>query len=259
MTIFHAALLGIVEGLTEFLPISSTAHLIIVSNLLKLPQTDFQKFFEVFIQGGAILAVLLLYVKYVLTHKYLIKDIIFSFFPTGIVGFFLYKIIKNIFFESNSLIIWALFVVGLAFVFLEYWLAKKPQRKTKKLASISPFQAVCIGLTQSLAVIPGVSRSGIVMFFMMISGYRRDESALYSFLLAVPTLVAASGYDLFKMRSVILSSSANVPLIIVGTITSFVTAYFVMKWFISFLKTNSLAYFGIYRVALAIILLFILK
>ena len=110
---------------------------------------------------------------------------------------------------------------------------------------------------QALAVIPGVSRSGIVMFYLMSQGYKRDEAATYSFLLAVPTILAASTYDLLKMRSLIGSSVQYLPLLIVGFVTSFMVAYAVMKWFIGYLKQNSLVSFGIYRIALAIILLFV--
>ncbi|MBI4973503.1 undecaprenyl-diphosphate phosphatase [Candidatus Roizmanbacteria bacterium] len=257
MNIFHSIVLGLIEGLTEFLPISSTAHLIITAKLLHLSQTDFMKFFEVFIQSGAILAVVLLYSQYLLKHKALIKQIIFSFIPTAVIGLFLYKMIKNIFFSSNMLIIDAIFVVGLLFIILEYFISKKKIILKHSLSSLTPLQAVLTGLMQALAVIPGVSRSGIVMFYLMGQGYKRDEAATYSFLLAVPTILAASAYDLFKMRSLIGSSVQYLPLLLVGFITSFIVAYVVMKWFIGYLKQNSLFAFGIYRIALAIILLFV--
>ena len=120
MSFIHAIFLGFVEGLTEFLPISSTAHLIFASRLLHIPQTDFQKFFEVFIQAGAILAVIIIYFKYVLANKRLITKVIVSFFPTAVVGFVLYKIIKNIFFEATYLMGWAFFIIGLGFLLVEY-------------------------------------------------------------------------------------------------------------------------------------------
>ncbi len=257
MNIIHAAILGVVEGLTEFLPISSTAHLIISAKLLRLPQTDFMKFFEVFIQSGAILAVVILYFQYILKHKALIKQIILSFIPTAVIGFFLYKMIKNVFFSSNMLIIDAIFVVGLLFIILEYLISKKKIILKHSLSSMTPIQAIVTGFVQALAVIPGVSRSGIVMFYLMSQGYRRDEAATYSFLLAVPTILAASAYDLLKMRSLIGSSVQYLPLLLVGLVTSFIVAYIVMKWFIGYLKQNSLFSFGIYRIALAIVLLFI--
>ena len=257
MNYLHAITLGIVEGMTEFLPISSTAHLIIVSKLLRLPSSDFQKFFEVFIQSGAILAIILIYFEYILKHKEILKKIGLSFIPTAIIGFLLYKVIKTIFFESGILIIMAMFSVGILFFVLEYFISSKKISLTRSLNGLTFAQAVFIGLAQSLAVVPGVSRSGIVMLYMMLVGYKRDEAALYSFLLAAPTIIATSGDDLFKMRHIFNDSIHYLPLLLVGLITSFLVAYVVIKWFIGFLKNNSLVPFGIYRVVLAIILLFI--
>jgi len=255
MTILHAITLGIVEGLTEFLPVSSTAHLIIVSKFLKLPQTDFQKLFEVFIQSGAILAVVILYFRYILKNKHLINKLMISFFPTAVVGFLLYKVIKNIFFESFNLIIIALIVVGLSFLMIEYLIKTHKIKLRKDIKKITSYDAVIIGLVQSIAVIPGVSRSGIVMLVMMMRGYRRDQAAQYSFLLAAPTIFAASAYDFIQMRLVITTSTQYLPMLLIGFIVSFLIAYVVMKWFINYLRNNSLFYFGIYRIGLAIILL----
>ena len=255
MTILHAITLGIVEGLTEFLPVSSTAHLIIVSKFLKLPQTDFQKLFEVFIQSGAILAVVILYFRYILKNKNLINKLMISFFPTAVVGFLLYKVIKNIFFESFNLIIIALIVVGLSFLMIEYLIKTHKIKLRKDIKKITSYDAVIIGLVQSIAVIPGVSRSGIVMLVMMMRGYRRDQAAQYSFLLAAPTIFAASAYDFIQMRLVITTSTQYLPMLLIGFIVSFLIAYVVMKWFINYLRNNSLFYFGIYRIGLAIILL----
>jgi len=255
MTILHAITLGIVEGVTEFLPVSSTAHLIIVSKFLRLPQTDFQKFFEVFIQSGAIFAVVILYFKYILKNKNLIGKLFISFFPTAIVGFLLYKIIKNVFFESFNLIIVALIIVGLLFIVIEYFIKNKKIKLQKNIKNITNFEAILVGLVQSIAVIPGVSRSGIVMLIMMVRGYKRDQAAQYSFLLAAPTIFAASAYDLFKMRAIFATSTQYLPMLLIGFIVSFIVAYIVMKWFINYLQNNSLFYFGIYRIGLAIILL----
>ncbi|PIP64334.1 undecaprenyl-diphosphatase [Candidatus Roizmanbacteria bacterium CG_4_9_14_0_8_um_filter_34_12] len=255
MTILQSIILGIVEGITEFLPVSSTAHLIIISKFLRLPQTDFQKFFEVFIQSGAIFAVVLLYFNYILKNTKLISKLLISFFPTAIVGFLLYKIIKNIFFESFILIIFALIIVGLLFIFIEYLIKNKKVRLQKNINYLTTFEAILVGLVQSIAVIPGVSRSGIVMLIMMVRGYKRDQAAQYSFLLAAPTIFAASLYDFFKMRSIFATSTQYLPLLLIGFIASFIVAYIVMKWFINYLQNNSLFYFGIYRIGLAIILL----
>lgn len=255
MDLFHALILGVIEGITEFLPISSTAHLIIASKFLHIPQTDFQKFFEVFIQSGAILAVIFLYFKYIFKHKDLIKNIVFSFIPTAIIGLVLYKIIKKVFFESNLLIVGAMILFGIIFLIVEHLVKTKKLALKKDLQKVTWKEAVIIGLSQAIAVVPGVSRSGIVMVTMMGLGYKRDESAIYSFLLAVPTLFAASALDVFKMRSVILSTSqGNIIYLLVGFLVSFITAYISVKWLISYLQKNSLVLFGWYRIILGALL-----
>jgi undecaprenyl-diphosphatase len=255
MNIIQSIILGVVEGVTEFLPISSTAHLIITSKILNIPQTEFQKFFEVFIQSGAILAVIFLYISYILKHKDVAKKVMVSFLPTALIGFLLYKIIKNIFFESFNLIIFMILGIGFVFLIIEYLIKKKKISLTKNLIAISFTEALFIGLGQSLAVIPGVSRAGIVIIVMMILGYKRDQAALYSFLLAVPTILAASVFDFYKMKTILFSSGGNMLNLIVGFVVSFITAYIAVKWLIDFLKKNSLTLFGAYRILLAIILM----
>lgn len=266
MSIFQAIILGIVEGLTEFLPISSTAHLILTSKLLNLPQTDFQKFFEVFIQSGAILAVIFIYLRYILDNKKIIPKVMASFVPTAIIGFFLYKIIKNVFFNSNYLMIGAFFILGVSFLLIEYLIKTKKIKLTYSINSPSESEgrlnyqtAVIIGLAQALAVVPGVSRAGIVLISMMILGFKRDEAARYSFLLAVPTILAASGYDLYKSRDLLVFSSNNWVLLVIGFIVSFTSAYIVINWFMKYLQKNTLNIFAIYRIILAVILLFVLS
>lgn len=254
MTVFHSIILGIIEGLTEFLPVSSTAHLIITSKIMGLSQSDFQKFFEVFIQSGAILAVIFLYVRYVLQHKQVIKTILFSFIPTAIIGLFLYKIIKDVFFESNTLIIISMFVVGVVFLIVEYFIKQKQLVLKKTINEMGVGQAIIIGLAQALAVIPGVSRAGIVIAAMMCAGYKREESAKYSFLLAVPTILAATGLDLVKTVQTISLDVNEIILLTIGFVVSFVSAYLVVKWFVSFLQKKTLIVFGVYRIILAIIL-----
>lgn len=255
MSYFNALVLGIIEGATEFLPVSSTAHLILVSKLLKMQQTNFQKFFEIFIQSGAILAVVILYFQYLLKNKKIIKEIVISFIPTAIIGLFLYKAIKNIFFESFSLIIFMIIFIGIIFLIIEYLVKNKKINLSYTLKKLTWKQALIIGVCQSLAVVPGVSRSGIVIATMMILGYKRSESATYSFLLAMPTILAASLYDLYKVKNIIVTSNSNLPNLLVGFIISFMTAYITVKWLIGFLQKNSLNLFGIYRIILGMLLL----
>jgi len=255
MNILNAIILGIVEGVTEFLPISSTAHLIISSKLLNIPATEFQKFFEVFIQSGAILAVLFIYWKKILENKNLMINVILSFIPTAIVGFLLHKIIKGVFFESFTLIASSLFVIGLAFIAFEYLLKRKIIKTDKKILQMTVIQALLIGVGQSIAVVPGISRAGAVILIMMIMGFNREESALYSFVLAVPTLLAASTFDFLKTDPQLIFSSNNPLFLLIGLTTAFFSALLAIKWFIKFLQNNSLSYFGVYRIGLALIIM----
>lgn len=249
MNIIHAAVLGIVEGFTEFLPISSTAHMIITARILGLEQTDFVKFFIVFIQIGAIAAVLFLYFKRFFDRT-IFTRIALSFIPTAVVGFVLYKIIKTIFFESDLLIALSLIIVGALFIILE----RQNVKGTKTLAHISYKTAIIIGLAQSLSVIPGVSRAGIVIIAMMCMGYKRDESAQYSFMLALPTLAAAAIYDLIKTNPSNIGIY-EMQLLGVGMIFAFVVAYLSMRWFVAFLQNQKLTSFGVYRIGLGIMTL----
>ncbi|GAB4218821.1 MAG: undecaprenyl-diphosphatase UppP [Candidatus Microgenomates bacterium] len=253
MDLLNAIILGVVEGLTEFLPISSTAHLILIGKLLKIPQSDFVSFFDIVIQSGAILAVIFLYFNYILKNKKLWLKIIVSFLPTAVVGLILEKIIKKYFFNSFYLIIGAMFFIGLLFIVFEVFLKRK--KLDKNILEMSYLQAFFIGLGQSLAVVPGVSRAGAVILTMMILGFRRDESAIYSFLLAVPTILAASGLEIIKSDWKIIFANNNLSLLIIGFITSFIVALIVVQWFIDFLKKKSLIFFGIYRIVVAFLFL----
>jgi len=252
MDIIKSIILGLVEGITEFLPISSTAHLIISSKLLHIPQTEFQKFFEVFIQSGAILAVVIIYWKKILANRNLTVNIFLSFIPTAIVGLLLHKIIKGVFFESFTLIAVSLFFVGLIFIIYEFLLKKKIVKTEKKIIQMTIIQALIIGFGQSLAVVPGVSRAGAVILTMMIMGFNREESAMYSFVLAVPTLFAASAFDFIKTKPELIFTGSNPLYLIIGLFTSFISALIAIKWFIKFLQNNTLTYFGIYRILLAL-------
>lgn len=254
MDMIHSVLLGIVEGITEFLPISSTAHLIIASKFLGIKQTEFVQMFEVVIQSGAILAVILLQGAYVLKHRNSILTILFSFIPTAIIGFALHSIIKNVFFNSENLIIASMILIAVVFLIVEKYVKDKKLILNKTLESITMKHAVIIGFAQSLAVVPGVSRAGIVMIIMMVMGYKRSHAASYSFLLAVPTILAASALDLYKGREILAASTDQVLSLFIGWIISFITAFFAIKWLVGYLQKNTLVPFAIYRIALAIIL-----
>ncbi len=255
MHIFQSILLGAIEGVTEFLPVSSTAHLILTSRFLGLRQTEFQTFFEVFIQSGAILSVTALYLKYLFTHRGVQKNILASFIPTAVIGFALHKIIKTVFFQSEPLIIGSMIVIALVFLLVEHKIKNGSFQLKKSVGNLTTTQALLIGLAQSLAVVPGVSRAGIIIVTMMMMGFKRDESAKYSFMLAIPTILAASALDLYQSRDTLSQSSSQVGLLAVGFVTAFITAYLSVKWLIRYLQTNTLTGFAYYRILLAIIVL----
>jgi len=255
MNIIHAIILGIIEGLTEFLPVSSTAHLILIGRLMGLADTDFLKTFEIIIQFGAILAVLVYYAKRFLVDWDTNKKIIVAFIPTAIIGFALYKVIKQVFFGDYTLILWALILGGIGLIIFEK-MHDEERASVHEITAISYKQAFIIGCAQAIAVIPGVSRSGATIVAGMLLGIRRRVIVEFSFLLAVPTMIAASGYDLLKSHAGITSSGYG--LIAAGFIAAFVAAYASIKFFLDYIKQHSFTAFGIYRIAFAglMILLF---
>ncbi len=258
MQLFEIIILGIVEGITEFLPISSTFHLIWTSNLLGIVQTDFVKLFLVVIQAGAILAVVLLYWKDFFTNRAMMMNIVATFFPTALIGFGLYKIIKGLFFESTGFTTIVFILVGILFLIVEQLIEKKKLQPNKELKSLTIKDALLIGLIQALAVVPGVSRSGSVIVGMLFMKFKREEAAKYSFLVSVPTIFAASLFDLYEMQDVLTSSNNAIPTLIIGSIVAFISAYIGGKWLIGYLQKNSLALFGWYPIVVGIILLLIL-
>lgn len=260
MSIAHSIILGLIEGITEFLPISSTAHLIIVSQLLKIEQTEFLKLFEVVIQSGAILAVSLLYFKFILDHKSLILNLLISFIPTAIIGFLFHDTIKTVFFESNLLIAASLLGGGVLFIILEYLIKQGRLTLSKSLDTLPYSHAILIGIFQAMAIVPGVSRAGAVIVVMILLRYKRTDSAIYSFLLAAPTIFAAGVFDLIKTDINVLSHGSNLLLLAVGFISAFISALLVLRWFIAYLQQNTLTIFGVYRIILGLLLaLFIIR
>lgn len=257
METWQAFILGIIEGLTEFLPVSSTFHLIFASQFLGLENSDFLKMFEVFIQAGAILAVLILYIKELISDRELIKKTILSFIPTGTIAFLLYPVIKNVFFESQSLMLSTFIFFGLIFLIYERYDQKRSSTK-KELKQISYTDSLLIGLAQALAIIPGVSRSGIIILVMMIMGYKRDHAAKYSFFLALPTILAAASLDLFKLQIITPLLAEEMRALAIGFISALLVALLVLKWFIRFLQKNTLSSFGFYRIALGLLLVWLI-
>lgn len=247
MNLLQSLILGIVEGLTEFLPISSTFHLIVTSKILGLPSSEFLKLFEVVIQSGAIFALVFIYLKTLLSDKKLFLNVIYSFIPTATVGLVLHKIIKNVFFESSWLMLSVFIGMGILFLLIE----KYPPIMTKKYSALTPWHAVLIGLAQACSVVPGVSRAGSVIVAMMILGYDRSEAAKYTFLLSLPTIFAASALDLYQGRELLSALSDGWLLLGMGFFSALFVAYFVVRWLTNYLSTHTLAIFGWYRLIVA--------
>lgn len=251
MNILQSLILGIVEGLTEFLPISSTFHLITTSRIMGLESTEFLKLFEVVIQSGGIGALLFLYTKTLFSDKKLFLNVIYSFIPTAVIGFSLHKIIKSIFFESNWLMMIVFVGVGVLFLVIERY----KLTLTKKCDMITTKQAILIGLAQACSVVPGVSRAGSVIIAMMYMGYRRDEAAKYTFLLSMPTIFGATALDLYQSRELLASLTDGWILLGVGFTVAFISAYLVVKWLTHYLATHTLEIFGWYRLTVASLLI----
>ncbi len=247
MTLFDATLLGIVEGLTEFLPVSSTGHMILASHLLQLAETPFLKSFEITIQLGAICAVLALYWRSFLQLE-ILKKLVVGFIPTGIIGLALYSLIKQYLLGNETVVLAALALGGVVLIIFEL-LHKESKGEPTTIADITYAQALSIGLFQSIAVIPGVSRSAATILGGLLLGLKRTTIVEFSFLLAVPTMGAATALDLLKNYSSF--SSANSLSLAVGFITSFVVALGVIRLFLRFIRTRTFISFGIYRIAIA--------
>lgn len=249
MELWHSIILGIVEGITEFLPISSTGHLMLASHLLGIPNVEFAKSFEIIIQLGAVLAVVALYPKRLLMEKSTIMRVSAAFLPTALLGLACYGIIKKYLLGNLSIVVFSLFLGGIAIILFEtYWKSKSE----KTIGELSYKESAIIGLLQTVAFIPGVSRSAMTIFGGMWVGLSRKEAVEFSFFLAVPTMAAATGLDILKNYHLILSAG-NFHLLGVGFLVSFVTAAVAIKVLLRYVSQNNFVLFGVYRIIIALI------
>jgi undecaprenyl-diphosphatase len=250
MTILDALVLAVVEGITEFLPISSTGHLILTSHLLGLEHTDFLKSFEVIIQLGAILAIVFLYWKTLIKDISIWKKIVTAFIPTAFVGFFLYDFIKGFLLGNETVTLASLFIGGIVLILLELFHKEKKESKDQ-IAKLSYKHAFIIGCFQSLSIIPGVSRAASTIIGGLLVGGKRKTAVEFSFLLAVPTMVAASGLDLLESNFSFTATEWH--LLSVGFIGSFLVAIAAVKFFLGFIQKHTFIPFGVYRIVLALV------
>lgn len=254
MSYLHALILGIVEGITEFLPISSTGHMIIVSSMMGIEDNSFTKAFEVIIQFGAIMSVLVLYWKRFLPHWGFYKKLFVAFLPTGLIGFVLKDVVDQLM-GSVQVVAWALILGG----FILVWSDKIFAHLTamgRKTSDLTYADSVKLGLFQALAMIPGVSRSGATIMGGLTLGMNKKEAAEFSFFLAVPTMAAATGYKLLKIYKTIEPSQIGV--LLVGCLVAFVVAMLAIKFFIGIVTRYGFRGFGFYRIALGVVILILL-
>ncbi len=251
MTSLHALYLGIIEGLTEFLPVSSTGHLILASHLLHIPDSDFMVVFEIAIQLGAIMAVVYMYWKKLFTMS-TIKRLVVGFIPTGIAGFVIYPHLK-VLLQSPLVVAASLFLGGIVILFVENaYYGWKENGKVILRHEVSMKEAFFLGLYQIIALIPGVSRSGAMIVGGLLMKLDRKVLTEFTFLLAVPTMAAATLYSLYKNIHVV-AQVGNLETLAIGMVTSFIVATFVIKLFLDYIRKHTFVAFGFYRILIGLI------
>lgn len=257
MNVFDAIILGIVEGLTEFLPVSSTGHMILTTSFLKLEQSDVVKSFEVVVQLGSILAVVAAFWRDLRLDKLLWCKLLVGCLPAAVVGFFAYSFIKTLF--TQNVVAYALIIGGFIFIAIELW-----HKKTNftpyvtKVEDISFKEAFLVGCAQILAMIPGTSRSGATIVAGLLGGFSRQVAAKFSFFLAIPTMFAATFYDIYKQREIFLAESQNILIFLIGGVVAFLVALVVIGLFMKFVSKFSYITFGIYRILAGVCFLWLM-
>ncbi len=255
MDIIQSIILAIIEGITEFLPVSSTGHMILASYIMKIQDDAFVKTFEISIQLGAILAIVMIYAKRFFQGITIYLKLGFAFIPTAFIGFLAYKLIKNYLFNSTIVAV-SLIIGGIVLIIIDRKLVGQ-KSKTIVLEDISYKRAFFIGLIQCFSMIPGVSRAAATIIGGVFNGLDKKQATEFSFLLAVPTMFAATGYDLLKTS--INFSMHEIILLGVGLIIAFFTAWIAVKLFLKIVENYGFKHFGYYRIFIGVIFLIIMK
>ena len=254
MTLFQSILIALVEGLTEFLPISSTGHMILASTAMGIHEDEFVKTFEVFIQLGAILAIALMYIKRFFRNLTIYFKLITAFLPTAVVGFLAYDYIKAYLFNPIVVSV-SLILGGIILIFIDKKVAAQGSTVVE-LEDISYKNAFFIGLCQCLSMVPGTSRAAATIIGGVFNGLDKRQATEFSFLLAVPTMLAAGGYDLLKAD--LAFTSEQLMLLGIGFMVAFASAWGAVKLFLTYVSTHGFTSFGWYRIGLGIVFLILM-
>jgi undecaprenyl-diphosphatase len=249
MDLFQSVIIAIIEGLTEFLPVSSTGHMILASAAMKINENEFVKTFEIVIQIGAIMAIVLMYIKRFLRSFEIYIKLAVAFIPTAIIGFLAYDFIKNVLF-SPIVVSVSLVVGGIILIIIDRHVVRKSSEVTD-LEKIPLKNAFFIGLVQCISMIPGVSRAAATIVGGVFNRFDKKQATEFSFLLAVPTMLAASGYDLLKTP--VSFTQNEIILLLTGLFIAFVTAWIAVKIFLKIVERYGFRHFGYYRIFIGVI------
>jgi undecaprenyl-diphosphatase len=250
MSWFEALIIAVVEGITEFLPISSTGHMIITKEILQLQNSEFINLFIVNIQFGAILSVVVLYWKRFFKSLGFYYKLFVAVLPAGILGFLMGDYIDEML-ESALIVACSLVLGGIVLLFVDKWFAKTDENQ-----EITYPKAFKIGLFQVIAMIPGISRSAATIIGGMVQKLNRKNAAEFSFFLAVPTMFAAAVYKLYKGYNAL--NSENIGILLFGNAVAFVVALIAMRGFVRFLTKNGFRVFGWYRIVVGLIIILLI-
>jgi len=255
MNLCHAILLSVMGGVTELLPVSWAGHMIVTSQLLQIPQTDFLKTFEISIQLGCVAALVTSYWRTFLLDWEIDARVLVAFLPTAILGFLFYRVIDKTFLENAWVVVWSWFIGGAFIILLERFYPVKDG--IKELKKITYAQAFVIGTCQALGIIPGVSRLAASIMGGLILGIDRRTIVDFSLVLAVPTMLTTSILDIIKADADI--SNDQWGLLALGFLTSFIVAWGTIKFLLKYVKCHHFTVFGLYRVVAALITGFFLN
>ena len=255
MNLIEAIIIAVIEGLTEFLPISSTGHMILASAAMKIHENEFVKTYEIAIQLGAILAIALMYIKRFFQGFEIYIKLFIAFIPSAFIGFLAYSFIKEALFNPIVVSV-SLIIGGIILILIDNKIVNQ-QTETESLEKIPYKNAFFIGLIQCFSMIPGTSRAAATIIGGVFNGFDKKQATEFSFLLAVPTMFAATGYELLKTP--VDFSNDEIILLSTGLVFAFISAWVAVKIFLGIVERYGFKYFGYYRIALGLLFLMMMS